>query len=325
VRTLLLLGLLSVSASAQHKEFDFKLGDYSRRYLVYAPPGIGEKSPVPVVLLLHGGGGDANSLIRSSGMDAIAAREGFITVYPEGIGKKVGRKRFSVWNGGRCCGKAKDENIDDVGYLAEVIRRVKKDYRVDPNKVFMTGHSNGAIMSYRFACDRPKLISAIAPVGSVGDPRTCLPKKKLSVLHIHGKLDACARFEGGKDCGGCFETFFRGLGLKRYKQKRHACESAPNHTARWQKNLGCKKKPTRIQTRGPALCTFHEDCENGGTLGYCFIEGMGHAWPGATAEEAPSCRRRPNGRVCREWVKTVGPYVDGFSASETIWEFFSAQ
>ncbi len=319
-----MIGLLSIPAAAQHKEYRLEFGDYSRRYLVYAPPEVGKTSTAPVVLLLHGGGGDANSLIRSAGMDAIADREKFIVVYPEGTGKKIGKKRFSVWNGGRCCGKAKEENVDDVGFLAEVIRRVKSDYRIDSNRVFMSGHSNGAIMSYRFACDRPDLITAIAPVGSVGDERDCTPTKKLSVLHIHGKLDECARFNGGKDCGGCFETFFHSLGLKRFKQKRHACESVPKHMVRWQNNLACKEESARVEKRGPASCTFYDTCKSGGTLGYCFVEGMGHAWPGATSQEAPACRRKPGGLICRRWVKTVGPYVGGFSASETIWEFFAA-
>ena len=60
--------------------------------------------------------------------------------------------------------RAHRDNIDDVGFISALIDLMIKDYNMDPNRVYMTGISNGAIMSYRLACEIPHKIAAIAPV-----------------------------------------------------------------------------------------------------------------------------------------------------------------
>lgn len=105
-----------VLAAGDH-EFSLLVDGGERRYLVYVPENLGA-DPAHVVMSLHGGGGSAPQLQGQIGLDVIADREGFITVYPEGVGVA----NLHTWNADEfCCGLAARTNVDDVGFLAMVL------------------------------------------------------------------------------------------------------------------------------------------------------------------------------------------------------------
>src|SRR5688500_8090032 len=85
-------------------------GGGERTFRVNRPGGDRGGAPLPLVLMLHGGGGSGEQLqTQSARMDPIAEREGFITVYPDGTGV------VRTWNGGLCCGRAVSDRVDDIG------------------------------------------------------------------------------------------------------------------------------------------------------------------------------------------------------------------
>src|SRR5205085_12472741 len=131
----------------------FALGE--RSYVVHVPVAQGA---LPVVINLHGGGSNAESQQRYSGMDAVADREHFIVVYPNG----TGRGRFLVWNAGTCCGRAPMQHIDDVGFIRAVIGDLANRTPIDRHRIYATGLSNGSMMTYRLAAEAPDLVAAIA-------------------------------------------------------------------------------------------------------------------------------------------------------------------
>lgn len=286
----------------------------ARVYRVWVPASYDGKKAVPAVLLLHGGGGDLETMVRSTRMDALAEREGFLAVYPEGIGKRRFGQNFGTWNAGACCGEAKRLGIDDVGFLSKLIDRLREDFRVDADRVYAAGHSNGAIMCYRLACELAGKLAAIAPYGSTGEAVDCKPARALSILHAHGVEDSCADYKGGS-CGGCWSRI---LGMKADEQR--PCESAADHSARWRRILGCSGKP-REWKEGPASCAAYA-CRGGAEVALCSVEGLGHAWPGDSVEAVPVCKRRPRGKLCRRFTAELGPYRPDFALSERIWKFF---
>ena len=92
---------------------------HERAYIAHVPSAQGA---LPVIINLHGGGSNAESQERYSGMDAVADREHFIAVYPNG----TGRGRFLVWNAGTCCGRAPMQHVDDVAFIRAVIDDLAK-------------------------------------------------------------------------------------------------------------------------------------------------------------------------------------------------------
>ena len=110
-----------------------------RSYLTYTPRSLTE--PAPLVIMLHGGGGNSENGLTMSGFNTLAEREGFVAVYPEGSGKR----RFKTWNAGHCCAYALEQHVDDVGFISDLIDRLVAEGVADPSRVYVTGMSNGAM------------------------------------------------------------------------------------------------------------------------------------------------------------------------------------
>lgn len=172
-----------------------------RWYRVFVPPQLPPGAKVPVVVCFHGGGGNATHAIEHYGIAEEAAKRGWMAVFPEGSGNLGGPPLFllQTWNGGDCCAFAAENQIDDVGFFAKLVPDLAAKYPADTKRVFLTGMSNGAIMSYRIAAERPELIAGLAPVAGAleaGQPTGAVP-----LLAIHGLLDSSVPFEGGYGTG----------------------------------------------------------------------------------------------------------------------------
>ena len=114
----------------------------TRTYQVHVPANLATK--VPLVLVLHGAGGSGAYAARYTSMNEVADREGFLAVYPDGTAPLPTLNNLRTWNAAHCCGGAYRKNIDDVGFLAALIKKLTKEYPVDPKRVYVVGHSNGA-------------------------------------------------------------------------------------------------------------------------------------------------------------------------------------
>lgn len=188
---LLLLALPARAGSEQSMD----IGGRRRWWVIHEPTNLSSSAPLPVVLVLHGGGGHPANAEMMSGLSGLADREGFLAVYPAGTGRF--KRRLLTWNAGGCCGRAMERDVDDVAFLAALIERLVKEGRADPKRVFMTGMSNGAMMTQRFACERAGLVAAIAPVAGQLNFEACKPSRPVSVLMIHGLKDEHAPYDGG--------------------------------------------------------------------------------------------------------------------------------
>jgi polyhydroxybutyrate depolymerase len=131
-----------------------------RRFLVHDFSG-GKRAPV--VIALHGGGGHPENAVDISQFDVIAARERFIAVYPGGTGGTPGG-RLLTWNAGHCCAYARENKIDDVGFISAMIDQLVRSGRADPKRIYVTGMSNGAMMTHVLARELPEKIAAIGPI-----------------------------------------------------------------------------------------------------------------------------------------------------------------
>lgn len=242
-------------------------GGDERFFILHVPPGEAPPGGRPLVVVLHGGAGNATQMARLTGFSRLADRENFLLLYPQGISTRI--KRLAVWNSGNCCGPALDRKIDDVGFLAALLDHVKTLSPYDERRVFMTGLSNGAMMAYRFACERADRVAAIAPVaGAMG--AECAASRPVSLLVIHGTADRNVRYEGGKP-------------ERQLDPHPRVDRSVADARTYWSTRNRCADAPKTEVTGNVETETFN-GCADGTRVVIATIHGGGHTWPGdATA------------------------------------------
>jgi polyhydroxybutyrate depolymerase len=280
-------------------EFDVEHDGRSRYYLVRIPTAASTGSPLPVLLAFHGGGGNPAQFKRSAGIDAVAEREGFIAVYPAGTG--VGRMLLT-WNAGtECCGRALALGVDDVGFTHAVINDLGGRVALDRTRVYATGHSNGAGMTYRLAVEAADLVAAIAPVAGASMGLSRATATPIPLMHIHSVDDPRALYDGG-------------LGPE-FPGTDHRVNHTPvvDELSAWKKLNGCAGEAVvREKRTGNADASAHVaeklewTCSAGSPVVHWRLHGVGHGWPGATEQ----------GRE-----RLVGPRTTVISAAEEAWTF----
>jgi polyhydroxybutyrate depolymerase len=286
----------------------------TRTALVHVPDRVAaDTRPIPVVLNFHGGGGNARAHRDYVRMDAIADREGFIIVYPNGTGRLD--DRLLTWNAGLCCGYALTEKVDDVGFVRALIAALALRAPIDSARVYATGLSNGAMMSYRLAAQLSDRIAAIAPVAGsmvlperrVDDvtPALAVPgKRAVPILHVHSVDDRRALYFGG--VGESFP----------FTNIRTQHPNAEEVLYRWVSFEGCAPKPLVRETRRgkpggataahAATLYVFPGCRDGGEIALWKLAGAGHVWPGGQIDYLP---------------RVLGPGTDVIDANEEIWKF----
>ena len=179
--------------TATGKSVTFEHGGIEREYRIHVPKTGADRCALPLVIFLHGGGGDSIQGSRT-GLTPLADQHKFIAVYPCAVDKN--------WNDGRKLAKRSEENrtIDDVAFIAAVVDRVKKQYNVDGTRVFCAGISNGGFMTQRMAIEKPELFAAAGIfVASMGKPleEKFDPKLPMSMIFINGTEDPLVPYTGG--------------------------------------------------------------------------------------------------------------------------------
>jgi polyhydroxybutyrate depolymerase len=286
-----LLAVLLLAGAATDAVHSLSHGGRERSYLLHDFSG-GRKAPL--VLVLHGGGGNARNAAEMTGFDRIAARERLIVIYANGTSARE-RGRMLTWNAGHCCASAMRSNVDDVGFLAAIVDRLVASGRVDASRVFVTGMSNGGMMAHRFARERPDLIAALAPVvGAVfGDEPA--PGGPVAAFVVVGADDE--RVPGD---GGALRVGELAGGAAADRPVAPAIEQAHY----WARANRCG--PPKESRAGVASQVTWRDCAKGADVVFNRIDGNGHAWPGG----------KPG------WAGAAPP-TQAYDASAEIWRFFA--
>jgi polyhydroxybutyrate depolymerase len=248
----------------------------------------------PVVIVMHGGGGNAANAVMMTRFDVVARRERFIAVYPDGSSGPLA-PNLETWNAGHCCAQAMRNKVDDVGFLSAMIDKLVAAGKADPKRVYATGMSNGGMMSHRLAIELSDKIAAVAPVvGALfGDEKD--PPRAVPILIINGADDRIVPAEGGRLSPGA-STIAAG-------SEDHPLAPSRAQGEYWARAAGCRAGVTRA-VPGASL-TEYPGCRGGVEVLHYTVANNGHAWPG--------------GNPGREGANV--PTKD-FNASEVIWAFF---
>lgn len=171
-----------------------------RSVILASPDGLGS-APAPLIIALHGGLGTADNFRSQLQFDGNPALQRARVAYLNGTPATRVMRRRLVWNAGECCGLAARMNIDDVGYIGSVIASLKSQGLVAGNQVTIVGHSNGAMMGYRFACERPDLIRNLVAISGQLTSQSCPNASGVRVLQLHGTADSNVPIAGGVGSG----------------------------------------------------------------------------------------------------------------------------
>ena len=266
----------------------------TRTFRVYVPPDYDAAMPSPVVVLLHGGFGSGAQIETSSRMLEVAEEHGFIVLSPDGVTSPTG---IRTWNAGGCCGYAASADIDDVGFVRDLLDLLEADARIDRRRIYAAGMSNGAELTHRLACDLGERIRAIGPVAGVDVTTACAPARAVPMLEVHGTADQNVPYDGGLGCG------LSGV----------STPSVPDTVALRAARNSCTGEPVTSLVMGDGRCSRQGKCPNGNDVDLCVIGGGGHHWPGGAP---PSISGIGN---C-----SFGYQSQTFSASRVLLAFFSA-
>ncbi|MFB0932528.1 MAG: PHB depolymerase family esterase [Pseudomonadales bacterium] len=179
-------------------QYDIQSGALTRSYLLHVPKQL--THPAPLVIVMHGYTGSADSIMSYSGMNEVADEEGFVVVYPQGTVDQQGNAFFNVGYEFHA-----DASVDDLQFIRDLVAHLQDELTLNPDKVFAAGMSNGADMSYLLACQASDIFRAVAPIAGVMMKETfdtCSPSRPLPKYEVHGTNDEVSLFNGDMENSG---------------------------------------------------------------------------------------------------------------------------
>jgi polyhydroxybutyrate depolymerase len=257
---------------------------------------------VPLVVVFHGGGGTARAAATQTGWHRKADRESFVAVFPEGTGRDPQAegsflRNPQIWHDGS--GRfTSHPDADDVAFTEALLDRLSEDYPIDPARIYATGFSNGASMTFRVGAELAGRFAAVAPVAGslwLEDPN---PARPVPLCYITGAEDTLNRLEGGvpRTVGG--REIGRGMPKPPVRESVEA----------WARALGCTLQARPIDAPEGVTALRYAPCSGGAEVLWYTVADCGHTWPGGRS-------LLPEG--------VVGPSTDALDATDVIWRFFS--
>lgn len=261
IRTLLLLLSLGALAAPGHAQTpsacaltpvngemrELTSGGHQRVYRLFVPANAAGQARLPLVLDLHGTGGNTTGRAKETGFESLAAREGFAVATLQA--------EDSRWNVPVATWRA-----DDVQYVADVIDQIAARTCIDPARVYATGFSGGGRMSSLLGCRLNDRIAAIAPVGGLRWFGPCAGRA-VPVLTVHGLADETNPYEGHGDRGAEW------------------VEGVPEALAAWAAHDHCLPKLVQDKQPGPLHTVRYAGCAAGTEVRLLRVNGMPHIWP----------------------------------------------
>lgn len=239
------------------REVVLESGGRERRFVLVVPGSAVDGEPAPLVLGYHGVGSTPEAFLAVTRFADKAEEEGFVLAAGYGFERS--------WNAGVCCDPAAALDVDDVAFSRDMVAAISEQLCIDPDRVFVTGFSNGGAMTFRLACQADDLFAATAPVAA-GVASSCQPEQPRSVLILQNVDDPVVPFVLG-------EVAFGQL-------------AAAN---------SCEGDRTTTEPASNTACEIAPTCGDGTTTQLCAVSGISHVWPGGATD--PSGPYRATDRI----------------------------
>ncbi|RTL46128.1 MAG: hypothetical protein EKK48_01975 [Candidatus Melainabacteria bacterium] len=279
------------------QEFAVNSHGVQRKYFLHMPAKYNSTKPAPLVLAFHGAGGHARAMPQLTNLNDCADKHGFIVAYLEGQNTR--------WNEGQ--GGTTEAELTDVNYTKAVVAQIQSKYKIDKNRIYAVGISNGGFFSQFLAITMPGTLAAIASVAASIEESTYKnfkPPGPISVLFIHGDDDDVVPYAGGS------------IGVERTLEEKNSrrAMSAEQAVGYWAKADSISSKPatTKLPDCKPPdgthiVKTAYAGGKNGTEVVLLTVQNGGHTWPSGL-QYLPE--------------ELVGKTTHAIDASEEIWKFF---
>lgn len=286
-----------------HHTFTLTVGGLERNYVVHVPTSYNPRIQSPLVVMLHGGGGTARAAMWETGWAEKADKEGFLAIFPNAMSRDPAQpssfaRNPQLWNDGSDRFYPGQSAPDDVAFINAMLNDLIANFTVDARRVFFTGFSNGASMTFRVAAELSKYIAAIAPVAGACWLESLTLERPVSMCYITGTADPLNLIEGGVP-----KLATGGSDQVRAKPKPPVC----NSILKWAKAVGCPATPASTSEANGVRTETYGPGRYGAEVVYITIEGLGHTWAGGKS-------------LLPEFM--VGKRSDKVKATDVIWEFF---
>jgi polyhydroxybutyrate depolymerase len=251
-----------------------------------------------VVVILHGSGSEGPVYLDRAGWASEADRAGFLAVAPDAQRMRPSGAASNAvnprrWNSGQLPPGSQRAGIDDVGFLLKMLDDLGNRWAIDPNRVYVAGHSNGGSMAFKVVDEASEKFAAMASVGGhcyVADPAPAVP---LPTVFMLGSEDPLMPLAGGRSV---LPWEIRDTPPFRWT------------TDRWAEALGAAARPTKVEKLPDATRMVFGPVPNGAELVCLIVLRQGHNWPGA-----------PDFVVERAFL---GPNRSPVQATPNLWAFF---
>lgn len=224
--------------------------DRMRRYLMHVPLQYSGKDRVPLVFDFHGYSSNPQQQMGGSGFRELGDQEGFIVLYPEGVG--------ASWHVNGCCGQAGEMKLDEIAFVRAIMDDVSKQACIDLKRVYASGISQGGGMAHHVACLAADIFAGVAPVSS--DLRTdpCVPARPITEISFRGLADSLDAYDGGH-VGPPGMNGYTAIGAKPTLEKWKTIDMCTGTTEKMDE-----------------LCETYSTCAGGAAVSLCSIPGADH-------------------------------------------------
>jgi len=287
---------LAMPALAKDVNGTINVNGVKRSYVVHVPNKLASSQKVPLVLMLHGGGGGPQSIVRSSNMSDKADQEGFIVAYPAGIDSSPGPIK-GTWNASGCCAGAMRDKVDDIGFISALIDQLKASYNIDAKRVYIGGMSNGAMMSNRVAAVLSDKIAAAGIVSGAIFSTQPAAGSPVPVIMFHGLQDDMVPYNGGTSPNRLVASS-QSLPFK----------SAPEDFAYWKAQNKCSGT-VKVEKFSDYTRTQATSCASGTNVALYAMHNGGHEWPSTSSTRG---------------IMRGASTPASINATDIMWDFFSA-
>ena len=231
---------------------------------LYLPDSIEQNEDLPLVISLHGYTSNSTEHENYFRLRNEIEEMNFMLCTPNGTQNFLGA---NFWNATDACCNFTLKNVDDSGFLRNLIETIISEYGVDMGSIHILGHSNGGFMAHRMACDHADLISSIASLAGATFLNTnlCMPDESIHALQIHGDQDDVIEYGGG-----CIGNCYPGAeSTAEIWAQKNGCATTPQAGEPLNLVNGISGNETIVQR-------YATDCDEGGSSELWRVQGGNH-------------------------------------------------
>ncbi len=248
------------------RHIEMNIDGESRSFEVFVPQTASKKT-MPTIIAFHGGGGGGSQMAKSSELIATARKHNFIIIFPNGNGKKD--NILLTWNARHCCGYAIKNKTDDIKFISQTIDYATNNLGADKSRIYLTGISNGAMMTHNAAIALSPKIAAIATVVGTMFGDEAFPSAPVPALIMNGAIDDHIPLNGGPP-----------------QKNAYAWDGKPMKPAIYQSQFWAKANncaPNAAKSENNKIIEYNYSCPVNADVKHIIVKDGGHEWFGGKA------------------------------------------